>query len=113
MLIRVSYADIDGTKYSNGDILVCTYCDHDPVFGKVLDVIITESNECLFVLEPFIVRAFSHHFNAYEVEQITNEYIVCRHKDFVDHHPLSISKSFNYSFCDKSFVCFKYNVYSM
>ena len=104
---RVPHAEIHGTKYSRGDVLLCTFCQDEPVFGKVLDFIVTSSSECFFILKPFITRNFNCHYNAYEVEQIPNEYVVCQQKD---HHVLSISKSFSYSLCNKNFVCIKYHV---
>ncbi len=111
MPCRVSYADISGTKYCKGCVLVCTFCDDEPVFGKVLDIVVTESGDCLFVLIPYFVTAFNKHFNAYEVRPLRNEYLVCRQKDFSDYHILSISKSFSRALSDKNFVSLKCHVF--
>ena len=108
---RVSYADINGTKYSKGNILLCTFDDGEPIFGRVLDIIVTQSKDCLFVLQPFIVVTFNQHYNAYEVVQLPNEYTICRHKDLLDHHVLCISKCFKHDLANKNFVCLKYHVY--
>ena len=99
---RVSYADISGTKYCKGCVILCTFCDDDPIFGKVLDIVVTESGNCLFVLEPYVVKTFNKHFNAYEVHPLSNGYMVCQQKDFADYHVLSISKSFSRALSDKN-----------
>ena len=104
----MSYVNIYGTKYLKGSVLLCAFCDDDPLFGEVLDILATASGDCLFILTPFIVTTFNKHFNAYEVEPMRNDYLVCRQKDFADYHVLSISKSFNRALCIKNFVCMKY-----
>lgn len=76
------------------------------MFGKVLDIVVTEY-DCLFIMEPFIVITFKKHYNAYEVEQL---HFICRHRDFADHHILTISKCYRHDFHNKKFVCFKYDV---
>ena len=91
--------------------MVCTVVDDEPVFGKILDIVVTVSGDCLFVLEPYIVTTFNTHFNAYEVHPLETEYLVCRHKDFADYHVLSISKSFSRSHFDTNFVCLKCHVF--
>ena len=86
-------------------------CDDEPVFGKVFNIIVTESGECFIVLEPYIATTFNKHFNAYEVYLLCNEYVLCQQKDFVDYHILSISKSFSRALSDKNFVCLKCHVF--
>ena len=76
---RVSYANINGTKYSKGCILLCTFCNDDPLFGKLVDVIVTEENICWFILQPCIVRQFNEHYNGYEVE-LQHDYFVSTRK---------------------------------
>ena len=65
---RVSHVNIYGTEYLKGSVLLCAFCDDDPLFGEVLDILATASGDCLFILTPFIVTTFNKHFNAYEVE---------------------------------------------
>lgn len=85
--------------------------DDDPIFGMVVDVIVTQSQDCLFILNPLEVVTFNKHYNAYEVKHLSSEHFICRHKDFLDNHILSISKSFMHGLCEKRFICLKYHVY--
>ena len=84
--------------------------DDVPMFGRLLDVCITTSNDCLFVFTPYIVHTFNKHFHAYEVVSVHGKHLVCRQKDFADYHVLSISKSFRHALKDKNFVCSKYHI---
>lgn len=105
---RVSYAEISGTHYSKGMIVLCTFDEDVPIFGKILDIIVTASGECLFALIPCIGKVFCKHFNAYEVYINTMHHFIYRPKDLVDHHTLSLSKSFASSV---SYICMKYHVF--
>ena len=104
---RVSYVNINGTKYSKGGVLLCTFCSDDPLFGRLTDFIVN-NNECWFVMQPMIATKFNKHYNAYEVEP-QNDYIVCHQQDLVDHHVLCISKSFDRTLTT-DFVTLKYHV---
>ena len=42
-------ATISGTSYKRGVVLVCGHEDEE-LFGKVMDLIVTPAQECLFVL---------------------------------------------------------------
>jgi len=80
-------------------------CDDDPVFGKLIDIVINQQNEkCWLILQPFIVTGYDTHFNAYKVEPLS-DFIICQQQDLVDHHTLTICKSFEvYKFrCTKVF----------
>ena len=93
-ICRVSYAIINGTKYSKGCILLCTFCNGDPLFGKLVDLIVTKENICWFIMQPCVVKQFNEHYNGYEVE-LQHDYFVCQQEDLTDHIPLTISKSFD------------------
>lgn len=111
VLHRVSYAEINGTRYSSGNILLCTFFEDTPIFGKVVDIIVTDSSKCYFILNPYISTNFNKHFNSYEVELLKDDKVICQHRDFADYHLLSLSKSFDRTMYDKNFVCLKYHVF--
>ena len=46
LIYRVSFAEIKGSKYTKGNILLYKICG-DPLFGKVLDIVVTYSGDCL------------------------------------------------------------------
>lgn len=103
---RVSSADIDGTRYAKGSVLVA-FDDDIPVFGKILDVICVE-NKCMFVCIPYVGDTFYKHFNAYEVTQSTTHYIFCQQNELADYHLLSLCQSFSGS--HKWYISLKHNV---
>lgn len=82
LFYRVSYTEISGTLYKKGSCVLYTFDDDTPIFGKVYDIVVTMSGNCLFILIPYVGNAFYHHFNAYEVHP-TSSYIVCQQRDFV------------------------------
>lgn len=108
---RVSYAEVLGTKYQKGVVVLVTFDDDIPIFGKLQDIIVTTSGECLFVFIPYVGALFNYHFHSYEVHAVHNQYLVCRHQEFADFQPLSISHSFKCSLFNKNFVCLKYHVF--
>ena len=89
---------------------MCTVIDDEPVFGKITDIIVTENNTCLFVLNTYRVMSHNKHYNAYEVDSL-EETVICQHKDLADYHLLYIHKSFNRTTCSKNFICLKYHVF--
>ena len=97
-LNSVSYVEITGTRYKQGNILVCSFDEEIPVFGKIVDIIVTKFSDCLFISIPYIGINFHTHYNAFEVYADTTHYIVYRQKDLKDYHPLPLSKSLLCSF---------------
>ena len=109
---RVSYANINGTKYSKGCVLLCTFWKEDPLFGKLVDLIVSEENICWFIMQPYIVKQFNQHYNGYEIELSNAGYFVCQQQDLADYNPLTISKSFDLT-VHANFVVIKYHVFPM
>jgi len=108
---RVSHATICGTRYTKETMIVHSFCNSIPVFGKITDIIVTQRGECLFALVPYVTITFNTHYNAYEVEPEQNYVIVCKQKDFVDYHPLTISKSFDKDLRTRNFIVMKHYVF--
>jgi len=108
---RVSYAKINGTKYSIGNILLCGfYNDDQPGFGKLVDIVSLKDLYWL-ILKPCLIKKFNEHYNAFEIEVQIHEHIVIQQEDLADHHPLTISKSFNSALKHSDFVVLKYHVF--
>ena len=89
-------------------MIVHSFCNSLPVFGKIMDIIVTQRGECLFALVPHVTITFNADYNAYEVEPKQNCFIVCKQKDFVDCHPLTISKSFDKNLSTRNFIVMKH-----
>jgi len=100
----------NGTSYYKGTVVTCTLCEDEPIFGRIVDIIITESDTCLFIIEPLITNCFNKHYNSYEVHALQNTHIICKHQDLADHHPLVMSKSFHQQLAEKNFITVKYDV---
>lgn len=99
---------MNGTTYHKDMVLVCDVEDDQPVFGKIDDLIVTPSHDCLFVITP-LVTSRSQHFHSYEVSASPhNSFFVFRYNDFVDYYPLHLSSQFGHT--GKLSVCLKYHV---
>lgn len=94
-------------------MVLITFDEDIPIFGKIFDIIVTASGNCLFVSVPYVGNTFCKHFNAYEVYPNNSHYLICNQKDFIDHHVLVLCKSFSHSLSHKSFICLKYNVMTL
>ena len=105
---RIRSATINGTTYPKKAVVVCAIEDNLPVFGKIEDLIVTPSHECLFVLS--ILTTYSNrHFHCFEVIGTSSpELFVCRHRDLVDYHPLHICQQYGPN--GNLSICLKYNV---
>ena len=110
IFFRVSYAEFAGTRYSKGSFVFCTIDDDVPVFGKILDIVVLGTDDCLFVVQPY-AGVFCSHYNAYEVYTIPTSYLFYKQNDLIDHHILSFSKSFSPPLSHKLFVSLKYHVF--
>ena len=87
------------------------YNDDQPLFGKLIDVIATKDLHWLIV-KPYMIKKFNEHYNAFEIELQDNmECLVLQQENLADHHPLSISKSFD-STIQSDFVVLKYHVFA-
>lgn len=73
--------------------------DYEPTFGVVIQCLVTGHNETLFVLQQLRTVQWNQHFHAFEVQE-TDYIIVLKYDNFMDHHPLLLSKKQN-----QSFVC--------
>lgn len=93
-------------------VVLCMFEDDTPIFGKITDIIVTKSGNCLFALMPYSVVCFANHYNSYEVTQTGHHYWIYRQEDFSDFHTLQLSKSFSHSHSHSTYVCMKYDVLS-
>ena len=89
-------------------MLVYAIEDDQPVFGKIEDIIVTPSQECLFVLSS-LTTSPSHHFHSFEVTATSQSTkFVCRHHSLVDHYPLHLCRQYGPN--GRLAICLKYHV---
>ena len=62
--------------------MVPCYMDEDdmPVFGKIVDIIVLPTSECLFILAPHVCTKFNAHFHAFEVTSVQDVFFY-NHKE--------------------------------
>ena len=92
----MSSATINGTRYA---VNACVCFDMDsehmePSFGIIMKLLVAMSTGTLFVLRQLETITFSHHLHAYQVKETTH-IIVLDYDDFIDHHPLNLTKKDN------------------
>lgn len=108
LILRVLSAVISGTTYRKETVVVCGIEDDTPMFGRIMELIVTPLQECLFVICPLLTIAFQHHYHAYEVVP-TNSTVVYRHRQLFDYHPLVCTKAVGRS--RSLFVSIKYHIF--
>ena len=111
LLYRTRFAEVHGTHYARGNVVLCTFDEDIPIFGLIVDIIIPSSQDCLFILVPYIGYSFNHHFNSYEVQINSAKHLVYRQSELLDYHPLNLSNSFSSALNHTLFVCLKYHVF--
>ena len=86
---RISWVEIDGTRYQKGSVVVLeSYLS--PVFGIIVDIIVRNSDQYYFVCDT-VHTVFSSHFHAYEVvKNSVAEFVICSHSALVDHTVLTL-----------------------
>ena len=104
---RVKTSTVNGTTYPKKAVVVCGFEDYQPVFGVIEDIIVTLSQECLFVLKLLITH-LNRHFHCFEVQDTSSHSFVCRHRDLVDHYPLHLCQQFGPG--GKLCLCLKYHI---
>lgn len=100
-------ATINGTSYKRGVVLVCGREDEELLFGKVMDLIVTPAQECLFILS-FLDTYINRHFHCNVITGSHLDILVCRYNDLVDYYPLTVFQTFG-TFSEFCF-CVKYTV---
>ena len=71
------------------DCVLWKFANDLPVFVQIKDIILLESSQTKFVVQPLETVAFSNHFHSYEVAyQHSVPDTVCIHSDFIDHSVL-------------------------
>ena len=108
VIYRANYVEINGIRYSNGCVVVLNTSAVIPIFGCVIDVLLTDVDNCLFVCEELQSEEFVEHFHAYKVNREIADAIplvICKHKEFSDYHVLGL-----YKHDDSMYVVPKYHL---
>ena len=75
---------IDGSEYRKSVVVLCHFEEGMPVFGEVIDIIVTPLQECLFIMHPLVADFFDRHFHAYHVVSYNHLTLVYRHSQLHD-----------------------------
>ena len=62
----MSSAVINGATYRRGTAVICGMDDDVTMFGRINEIVVTPSQECIFVVTAVITIGFQYH-HAYEV----------------------------------------------
>ena len=71
-IFRFDWIELQGNKYSCGDVIWCGY-QHDglPEFGKLCDIMRIRS-QVFFNLNLYVTNEIDRHYNSYVIEPTTN-----------------------------------------
>ena len=71
-IFRFDWIELQGNKYSCGDVIWCGYQDDGlPEFGKICDIIRIRSH-LFFNLNLYVTNGIDHHHNSCVIEPTTN-----------------------------------------
>lgn len=103
----VAWVELGGTMYKCGAFVV-TSSELLPQFSQIVDIVVTERSQCVFIREEYETNCFCKHFHAYEIAEnntCTHELHVIQQSSLVDFHPLS-----RHSVSNSFYICMKYHV---
>ena len=105
---RVKYVQVASTKYMKEDIVVLSKEEDDPILGRIVQILITPDDQCVFIAQCLTV-AFYAHYHAYQIVG-TADTIVTTPNRLHSHQPLNTHTCFCASLSTSQFVCLKYHV---
>ena len=81
-----TWTDYNGIRYKTGGFVVIEN-SLMPLFGKITDIIVINTEECFFIVSVFITETFISHYHAYEVLPCNPAvYDIVRPNDLIDYH---------------------------
>ena len=97
------FCGLQGTRYSVGCIIVL---NSSPTFGLLIDILLTDVDEHLFVCEALKLERYAEYLHAYEVAREKPTPIAfCKQRNLSDYHPLAL-----YKLTDAMYIVPKYNI---
>ena len=82
-----------------------------PIVGEIADILVTPSQEVLFVMQYLITKDFEEQYYAYCVHRVCGQIFVCRPSAPVAPYPLTLSRTFSTS-NSGLYVRTKYHVFA-
>lgn len=90
----VDWVTVSGTTYRPGGIVVLSVEDFIPIFGKIVDVFVSEVNNYYLVCSVLTTECFCSHYHAYEITSSSPvSYTYVKQAHLADHLVLSLYKS--------------------
>lgn len=95
---------LNGTTYKKSQVLLHDVLEDEPQFSEILQIY-EAPTKTIFIMRDLITVSFSQHYHAYTVSPTTN-ITVRTYDQFIDYHPLHISKVHG-----SWFIVLKYHVH--
>ena len=111
-MYRVTWIQIQGTKYVEGCITVLDSSEVLPKFGVIINVLLIKPDEPCLVCELLKTQEFSTHFHSYVVQRDKPIPIVfCKPDELSDHHSLGLySLRFNHDSVPTNYIVPQYHL---
>ena len=109
---RVTWIQIQGTKYVEGCVAVLDSSEILPKFGVIINVLLIKSDKPCLVCELLKTQEFSTHFHSYVVQRDKPIPIVfCKPDELSDHHSLGLnSLRFNHDSVPTNYIVPQYHL---
>ena len=91
LMYRVTWIQLQGTKYVEGCVVVLDSTEILPIFGIIINILLIKPAEPYFVCEVLDTEKFSSHFHSFVVQRTKPIPIVfCKPDDLSDYHTLGL-----------------------
>ena len=92
MSYRVTWIQLQGTKYIEGCVVVLDISEILPIFGIIIDIILITANQPYLVCEVLYTKEFSAHLHSFVVKREAKPVpiVVCQPHELSDHHTLGL-----------------------
>ena len=103
---------LQGTRYCEGSVVVLN-SDIHPTFGHIIDIVIVDVDNPLFICEVLETREFISHVHAFVVKKKSQTPIpitVIKQQELADHHVLGLYKLRHFQDSFSFYIVPKYHI---
>ena len=111
-MYRVTWIQLQGTKYVEGCVVVLDSSEILPTFGVIINVLLIKPDEPYFVCELLQTEKYSTHFHSFIIQRDKPIPIVfCKPDELCDHHTLGLySLRFNHDTVPTYYIVPQYHL---
>lgn len=107
VIFTVSFVSYNGITYKPDAFVMLSYDTLEPIFGKIVALIKTESEEIILVLNQFVTDYYDYHYRAFCVSESHGASFLCNIKNLTYYNIYHIRQTFTKD--NKLYLNFKHH----